>query len=359
MRLEGYLTDLLYAHDCVIVPGFGGLVANYRGARLNRTTHVIHPPSKHVGFNRHLIQNDGLLANHIAMITGASYIDATKELDRMINEFKSQLQQNGRATWEKIGVFFNDNNGTLQFIPEEQNNFLPDSFGLSGIQLQYIAKTVTPMENDNNQQDTKIVELAPPAKSNWKWIAAIALPIAVAGTVWLSSTKIQGNFDFASMNPFQKKEIQSSYKMLTPNERSVETFPTETGWESALNQMPGASVITYDFAEDKISDVGIDVIVSPAVAKADTTSTKFSKPEVKENTANTQGKYKVIAGAFAIESNAEKLIAELNAAGYSAHLAGKRGPLHLVAFGSYSTESEAKEVLQKVRSEGRSAWIKK
>jgi len=215
------------------------------------------------------------------------------------------------------------------------------------------------MENENKQEDAKVVELAPASKSNWKWIAAIALPIAVAGTVWLGSTKIQGNFDFASMNPFQKKEILSNYKMLTPNERSVEHFPTETGWESAMNQMPGASLITYDFAEDKISDVGIDVVVTKEVAKADTTATKFSKPEVKANEAETKGRYKVIAGAFAIESNAVKLIAELNAAGYSAHFAGKRGPLHLVAFGSFSTESEAKEVLQKVRSEGRSAWIKK
>lgn len=359
MRLEGYLTDLLYAHDCVIVPGFGGLVANYRGARLNKTTHVIYPPSKHVGFNRHLTQNDGLLANHIAMITGATYIEATKELDRMVNEFKSQLQQQGRASWEKIGVFFNDNNGALQFIPEEQNNFLPDSFGLSAIQLQPVAKTIIPMETETKQEEEKVVKMTPHTKTNWKWIAAIALPIAAAGTIWLGSTKINGNFDFASMNPFQKNEVVGNYKMLTPNERSVESFPTETGWSDALNQMPGASIITYNFAEDRISDVGIDVIIEKQVAKADTTSTKFTKPEVKPESVSSSGKYKVIAGAFAIESNAQKMVAELTAAGYQAHFAGKRGPLHLVAFGSFDSETEAKQVLSKVRSEGRSAWIKK
>jgi cell division protein FtsN len=359
MRLEGYLTDLLYAHDCVIVPGFGGLVANYRGARLNKTTHVIYPPSKHVGFNRHLIQNDGLLANHIAMITGSSYVEATKELDRLVTEFKNQLQKQGRASWEKIGVFFNDNNGTLQFIPEEQNNFLPDSFGLSAIQLQPVAKTIIPMEIETKQEEEKVVKMTPQTKSNWKWIAAVAIPIAAGATIWLGSTKIHGNFDFASMNPFQKHEVQAKYKMLTPNERSVDSFPNETGWSEALNQMPGASIITYDFAEDKITDVGIDVIIEKPVAKADTTSTKFTKPDVKVDVSSPSGRFKVIAGAFAVESNAEKMIAELTAAGYQAHFAGKRGPLHLVAFGSFDSEAEAKQVLLKVRSEGRSAWIKK
>ena len=35
MRLDLFLAELLYDHDCVIVPGFGGLVANYRPAKLN------------------------------------------------------------------------------------------------------------------------------------------------------------------------------------------------------------------------------------------------------------------------------------------------------------------------------------
>ena len=45
---------LLYKHDCVIIPGFGGFVCNMEHARIDQVTHVIIPPGKHIIFNPNL-----------------------------------------------------------------------------------------------------------------------------------------------------------------------------------------------------------------------------------------------------------------------------------------------------------------
>jgi hypothetical protein len=142
MRLEAFLTDLLYDHDCVIIPGFGGLVANYRPARLNRVTHVIKPPSKHVGFNRNLTHNDGLLVAHISLVTGKSYAESLREVEETVAEYQHALIHGERVSWQRIGLFFRDRGGNMQFVPEDQENFLPEAFGLTPVQLRPLAKEI-------------------------------------------------------------------------------------------------------------------------------------------------------------------------------------------------------------------------
>ena len=39
MRIDEHISGLLYDHDCVIVPDFGGFVGNMRPARLDGTRH--------------------------------------------------------------------------------------------------------------------------------------------------------------------------------------------------------------------------------------------------------------------------------------------------------------------------------
>ena len=43
-----YISELLFLHDCVIVPDFGGFVGNKKSAQLNKTTGTLTPPSKQI-----------------------------------------------------------------------------------------------------------------------------------------------------------------------------------------------------------------------------------------------------------------------------------------------------------------------
>ena len=49
--ISKYISELLFLHDCVIIPEFGGFVGNNKSAVLNEITRTISPPSKEILFN--------------------------------------------------------------------------------------------------------------------------------------------------------------------------------------------------------------------------------------------------------------------------------------------------------------------
>ena len=57
--ISKYISELLFLHDCVIIPEFGGFVGNNKSAVLNEITRTISPPSKEILFNLNLQTNDG------------------------------------------------------------------------------------------------------------------------------------------------------------------------------------------------------------------------------------------------------------------------------------------------------------
>ena len=75
-----HIEELLYLHDCVIVPGFGGFICDYTSANINEKTGTIVPPSKKVVFNQHLKQNAGLLIDWIARKDQLDYEKAQRRL---------------------------------------------------------------------------------------------------------------------------------------------------------------------------------------------------------------------------------------------------------------------------------------
>jgi hypothetical protein len=68
MKIEQYISQLLYRHQCVTVPGFGAFLTEIQSAHLHENTNSFYPPKKVISFNSHLKNNDGLLANHIALV---------------------------------------------------------------------------------------------------------------------------------------------------------------------------------------------------------------------------------------------------------------------------------------------------
>jgi hypothetical protein len=76
--ITSYITDLVHLHDCVIVPGLGAFVGNYKPSEINQEKGLFFPPKKEIGFNRSLQHNDGLLYDYIARCEGLSFNDAKK-----------------------------------------------------------------------------------------------------------------------------------------------------------------------------------------------------------------------------------------------------------------------------------------
>lgn len=124
-----YISDLLFLHDCVIIPDFGGFICNYKSAYIDENSGMICPPTKDILFNRNLIHNDGLLVNWIADKENISYDRATKQLMLFCEELKIKLNQKQRIVFGDIGVFFTDRRFNIIFEPTK-NNFFAETFGM-------------------------------------------------------------------------------------------------------------------------------------------------------------------------------------------------------------------------------------
>lgn len=134
--IEKHISDLLCLHDCVIVPGLGGFVANYKSATMVEERNLFRPPVKEIGFNRSLSHNDGLLTNHLIKREQKSWTESTELISGFVNRLQGRIDQGETIEFNGIGSFRKDALGNLQFNPIERNNLLPGAFGLEDFQFE-------------------------------------------------------------------------------------------------------------------------------------------------------------------------------------------------------------------------------
>ena len=133
MNVEKYIQELLYEHDCVIIPGFGGFIGNYSPARINPVYHTFFPPYKALLFNIHLKQNDGLLATRISQAEQIPYEHAMDLIRRMLIDWNRELENRQELVIERIGKIVKEANNILQFEQDISVNYLPEAFGLTSL----------------------------------------------------------------------------------------------------------------------------------------------------------------------------------------------------------------------------------
>ncbi len=196
MTVANYIHDLLYRHDCVIVPNFGGFVTNTIGAKIHEATYTFYPPTKQVSFNTHLKHNDGLLVNYIAKSENISFDIASKKVATAVLNWKKDIQTNG-VILDNIGQLVLDKNEQYIFEPSQDTNYLSSAFGLA-------AYTNTPVE----RYQQKVVPLAP-ASSKSKISAFVKYAAAAAIVLTLGTVGWNGY-----QNNLQQQEIAKEQKAL-------------------------------------------------------------------------------------------------------------------------------------------------
>jgi hypothetical protein len=131
MEVLQYISELLVRQDCVIVPGLGGFIANYSPAKIHPVLHTFTPPAKDILFNASLKNNDGLLANYIAIKEKLTYAEALARIQDFSDQCSHRLREKSRVEIVKVGTLFPDREGNIQFDPEKDTNYLLESFGFS------------------------------------------------------------------------------------------------------------------------------------------------------------------------------------------------------------------------------------
>ena len=176
MKMETYISDLLYRHDCVIIPGLGGLITNYRSAQIHPVSHTFRPPSKSIRFNVNLKEDDGLLANYVSSCETISFASAQSKIKRFVFSIQNDLEHKKEARLPKIGLLSVDINGIISFEPDLKVNYLPDAFGLEAIQSPAILRKSKGIDVSKQiYQGAKSIQ-AQKTSFNWK-VAAVLIPL--------------------------------------------------------------------------------------------------------------------------------------------------------------------------------------
>jgi len=130
-----FLEHLLYDHECVIIPQFGGFVVNEQGFTFNEKEGRIHPKKKCVAFNEKLKTDDRFLSTEWAKKKSITLIEASTEITALSIELKSQLLTIGEVNIGVLGSFTLNQEKRISFSPNPDFNADLTVFGLFPVGL--------------------------------------------------------------------------------------------------------------------------------------------------------------------------------------------------------------------------------
>ncbi len=336
MDISSYISELLFEHDCVIIPNFGGFICNYKPADIHPVLNTVSPPSKAISFNKNLQSNDGLLVNHISNTLGISFGAATDLASNWVGSSKNLLKKNEDLLLKKIGKFSNDIEGNLQFTPVEDVNYLKTSFGLRTLTVEPILRGKEIAFTEKFKQETK----QPVAKRRaWSIAASVLLVVSLvvfAELMWMG----------VKVNPVQIDEagICSLFiNIFKPARPEVTPVPVETKDAPVVSTtIPGTTQPVADTITGTL----------PAVVKEDVYTPPTPAPG--EHT------YYIVIGAFAEEKNVEAAKLRLQQRfPDSVILVEKTSRLTKLGYSVGSNYSRAKQELTTAQAEDANFWLLK
>lgn len=142
-----FIEALLYTHDCVIIPNFGGFVVNTQDFQWKEDEQMIYPKSKWVAFNERLKSDDGILATLWAKEKGLSQKHAFAAVHQFGQELSDQIKADKTFQFGNIGIFQIIQAERLQFEPNQSINFDLNQYGLIPVHVGEVRKKPVLQEN--------------------------------------------------------------------------------------------------------------------------------------------------------------------------------------------------------------------
>ncbi|MCE5346832.1 MAG: HU family DNA-binding protein [Bacteroidales bacterium] len=225
MDITAFIRELLFGHDCVIVPGFGGFIGNYNPAHLDKNSGTFYPPVKQISFNRNLNHNDGLLVGKISESTKINYGDARNLVEEFVTELRRKLEKGENVVFDNIGSFVNNQEGNIQFEPDRSANYHLDSYGLESFQC-------LPLDGyDVRKQIIRHIDKDPVRHAAMRkilWRAAVIIPLlAVAVAIPLKTDLFKARIETTTMNPLVTAEFENNKKAVEEDLKKEEPAKVE------------------------------------------------------------------------------------------------------------------------------------
>ena len=311
--IEYYISQLLYKNDCVIVMNFGGFVCSSISANLNKKTGILTPPNKSILFNPQLKDNDGLLINHIAQSEGISQEDAKINLLKFVEQSLKNLNKFKSCRFEEIGLFTLNSDKNIIFTQDLKTNYNLNAYGFQDI----INNKITRDNSEIIEESLKLIK----KKNNFttkRLLKAAAIIIPLIGISFLSIT--------------QEDRINKIYTQIA----NVNPISFKKDNVTLLKDEGNKEIKTKEEIQPKIINNEVSQVFKEVIIPSQ--------------------KFYIIAGAFSVEKNANKLKNRLNSWNYNSTII-KNEKMMRVSYDSFDSKEQALILLSKIRKENPQAWI--
>ena len=303
MDFGKYIKELLMIHDCVILPGLGGFIANYKPAGIQSAQQMIHPPSRNILFNRNLVHNDGLLYAHASEKSGYGYKDVQSLAESYIRQILRDVEKGSKFTLEDIGYFYRDREKNLQFSASTSSNLLLESYGLPSLHFREFD---APRLGEKRRYRAVPAELDPLGRQKRARRIVISAAAACIAAALLIVPIRTGYFSEARLDV-------PAGDTFTPTEivREAAEITKEALQEQAISQSAPAAEIPIPDSHDVI--VGSFRDFGNARQLRNKLVEKGFQPRI---LAGDNGFYRVSAGQSSAREDAGRVLASTHSAGY-------------------------------------------
>ncbi|SFP90672.1 SPOR domain-containing protein [Hymenobacter arizonensis] len=401
LHLADHIRPLLRDHDCVIIPDFGGLVADVSPARAQPGRQALSPPTKLVAFNQALTRNDGLLVDALSQHLGVSIAQAREAVRTAVAGLQRELEETNRTELPGVGIFRRAVGRGLAFEYTGTDNLLASAFGLPELAARPVRAT-----DSRAKSPQPALRGAATRRSRWARLVPGGLVAAAVGLVLLVNyqigalpttwqkqlpqlewaqarpapaiTEVQqatlGQHDFVGhgspaategMTPLETPattpvpQVETQPAAVVPEETSAAikpealvAAPATVATEPAVAFTTEKPAASSPIEAAPVAATKPAAATAPAVAKA-VVAAKTAKPaEVSSTTIkNRTGRYYVIAGAYRSLNGAEKGRQTLARTGHASYIIlphpGSR--LFRLTAGDYPDLASAQREAQRLR----------
>lgn len=354
ISLARHIELLLLEHDCVIVPGLGGFIANYADATYTGNGENLYlPPYRTIGFNQQLQVNDGLLVQSYMSTYDTSYPFANLQMEQDLEKILHELDMKGMYELENLGVLKKGINNNISFIAQDASALTPALYGLYSYEILPLQHILQEREIERNMQAASSMgiannELAPTntkrrdliIRINRHWLD---FGISVAAAVVLFFC-----FSYPALNNISN-ETDTVVAAFTPMSKTDFQAPALTAEKSIARKVSTApSAINHQ-----------KIQVAEPVKEQNSPTAKHAAPEGAKTTTSAP-KYAIVLASYVSRTNAEEYIQKLAKSGLEEGRYVKEGKVSRILYSEFQTEVEAKAALHTLRqqsTEFAEAWI--
>ncbi|MBO7582040.1 MAG: SPOR domain-containing protein [Bacteroidaceae bacterium] len=375
ISLARHIELLLLEHDCVIVPGLGGFIANHAEARYTGDEEQLFlPPYRTIGFNQQLQVNDGLLVQSYMAAYDTSYPAANLQMEKDLEKMMQELEMNGEYELENVGTLKKGLNENISFISPETGALTPSLYGLYSYEMKSLQHVIKEKDIERNLQAAAAMHIAQKETAakvetekqepkqngvviriNRHWldvgISAAAAVVLFFCFSYMAMNQPSNNADtvVASFPTMEKVAVKANTPAAKPAEAPAK--------EKVATETPVKAEPAKESAEKA------PVKVEPAKESAEKAPAKVEPAKVepvKAEPAKKAGRYAIVLATYVSQDNAERFIKTLAKEGLGEGRYVKNGKVSRVLYSEYANEAAAQEALGKFRKQNSAfsdAWI--